>query len=398
MGKSAMERFCIVFSQIEDPREDWKVHHALTDVLAIGLCSVLSGADSFTQMALFGREREAWFRQFLPLSNGIPSHDTFRRVFSIMDSLALEKALIAWAKQISPKNLERLCMDGKSLKGTERGFNSDQRCVHVLNVFAHESGITLGQLTADGTGFGEQTAMLDAIELIGVKGCLVSMDAAGAMQIVVQKIIEGKGDYLLPIKGNQRLVLRAIHEVFQAHPNDQDACIAQQKAHGRREERICLAVDVEKIQIHPEWPSIKTVIRLRRKRTTRDLRYFIRSTDTEGKARHQKNSHTHRTTEEVVYYASSRRLSSPEAAARIREHWAIENQLHWSLDVALGEDDWLLRERQAAVNLAIIRKVAFNILKLNSDDGSMKSKMRRAGWNVEFLNRLLFGQPTTPPN
>lgn len=397
-SETVMETFRTHFGAIVDPRVGGRCKYELLDVLALSLCAVLAGAESFTEIEMFALERKEWLAKFLGLETGIPSHDTIARIFSILDTKQVQQSLIEWAQSISPNRFRHLCLDGKSIRGTERDFVPGKGALHQLNVFAHELGIALGQFEAKSSGAGENAAMISAIEAINVKKALITIDAAGATHAIAQKIIERKGDFLVPIKNNQRLLKQRLDELFaKTKSNDLDQYEQQESGHGRKEQRIYEGLlDVTGLDdlLEDRWVKLGSVFRVTRTREIKDKRYVVHKTMSDGNHVYHRNNDSTRTTTNQTYYISSRKMSARQASTYIRSHWAIENKLHWQLDVAFGEDDWTVRHKQAVSNLTALRKVAFNIAKIDPDKRSVRAKIKSAGWNPEYLNKLLFETPS----
>jgi len=411
--KQMKEFFSLFISRLEDPRVQGRCNHPLLEILVIGFCAILCGAESFVEMERFGRAKEAWFRRYLKLSQGIPSHDTFRRVLSLLNPEQVEIAFFEWAKEISSQSYhrtKRLCMDGKSLKGTERSFNQGKRPLHLVNAYYPDSGLVLGQKQSKSSGFSEIEAIESLLELLEVRGTLISVDAASSYPKLLQKIKSKKGHYLVPIKKNQKYVYPSLKGIFNKIPKSGkhfkvfDQAETTERNRGRLEKRSCTVVLLstleEKVRskIQKHEPHIQTLLRISRYRAEKDRRYFVRAKNKNSGRYYDKNSRYFnprgRIKKEVVYYVSDLKLGASRALEQIRQHWSIENKLHWCLDVSFGEDQWRVQDRRSARNLSVLRKMAHNILKQEPTSVGIKSKIKKAGWDETYLEALIFDQKT----
>lgn len=393
MKQSLKSSLIYFFEQLPDPRVEGRCKHELIDIVVISICALLCGAESWVEIAEFGRQRIGWFKKYLKLDNGIPSHDTFARVFSLLKPEAFEKLFFEWANLIKQQSgstvqysdlnsgSEQLCVDGKSISGTA-GHNSGNSALHLVSVYSHSTGLVLGQAYSKASGSGESSAVLECLESLDIQGALVSADAANATKKVTNFIREKKADYLVPLKSHAKKYLVQRLELNNPKP----LSIAEQKqtkaqAHGRYERRRCKVFSADKLGIDfkNNWMDVCSVIEITRTRKVSDLsNYALKPI---------------KTTIETMYYISSRNLDAFEAMTCIRDHWSIENQLHWNLDVSFREDDWKIIDKKAARTLALVRKIAFNLLKSSNDSGSMKVKIKRAAWNQKYLEQLLFKHP-----
>jgi len=381
---------------IHDPRVKNRCEHLLVDVMIIGVCSVLCGAESWEEIGEFAKQRQEWFEKYLELPNGVPSHDTIARVFSLIDAAEFERVFTDWATSLVPgARLKRFSMDGKTVKGTYGKFNDGTRPLHLVSIFSTESGLVLGQSSASSSGMGESGAALRCLEMIDIKGALVSVDAGLSTKRISNSVIEKGADYIFPIKRNCRGAFEELENFSWDKRSDViGRASTKEISHGRQEERKCVAVAaaIFSESLTSTWRDVKTVMRIIRTRKTKDRRYFIQSKGDDGSIRYQKNDGGDwKTTKETTYYISSAELPAEAALVEIRDHWLIENKLHWGLDVTFREDQWRVRAKKAAQTLALVRKFAFNILANNKDKGSKKIKMKRASWNPEYLEKLIAG-------
>jgi predicted transposase YbfD/YdcC len=378
------------FSLIHDPRKRSKCKHKLSEVIAIAVCARLTGAEHFTEMEDFGLECESWLRQFLVLEHGVPSHDTFRRVFCLIEQEYFEKIFKRWAKTLSGET-SQISIDGKTVNGTFGKMNEGPRPVTLVSVYDRDSGLVFSQAKAPSTGNAEVSAALECIKGLNLKNTLVTVDAGIGRKAFLRNILEKEADYATPVKRNagsrfvelQNYAAKMIKSATKAQSIDE--------GHGRREHRIAYAMGASGLSAEflKSYPGTKSVILFERVREEKDKRYFVQKTGPDGKQYYEKNNSEIKRTETTVLYVSSRKLGAREALDKIRAHWGIENKLHWTLDVIFKEDGCPVRERNCAANLALLRKIAFNMILCCPKKGSKKLKMRRAALNRDYLKSLL---------
>jgi predicted transposase YbfD/YdcC len=360
------------FAGLTDPRLKRTRRHELTDVLVIALCAVLGGADSWNEIQAFGEAKKAWFERFLALPNGIPSHDTFNRVFAALDPEAFRACFTSWMSAVCARlGLKHVQIDGKALRGS-RGRKGTLGCLHTVSVWAAEAGLTLGQVAVDDKS-NEITAIPKLLELLDLSGALVSIDAMGCQKEIARQIVEAGGDYLLAVKENQPTLYEEIRACFTEALDSEFAglrhgvYVSREEGHGRQEERIYSVIyDPPGLLSKGDWPGLKAIILVSRERREG------------GKVSH-----------EASYYISSSTAGVKRLAAGIRGHWGIENKVHWLLDVTFREDDSRARAGHAAENLAWLRRVSLALLRQDDGPGSIKVKRKTAGWDTDFLERLL---------
>jgi predicted transposase YbfD/YdcC len=365
-------------ASIEDPRCGWKVEHRLIDILVIAVCAVLGEAETFEDIALYGRCKEAWLRGFLALPNGIPSHDTFRRVFMLIDPDAFERSFLGWVRAVfrpEEDGPRQVAIDGKTVR---RSFDrkKGRSPLHLVSAYATEGGLVLAQRAAESKG-GEPAAIPDLLDGLDLRGCLVSLDALACQPGVAERITGRGGDYLLALKGNRRKAHAEVKAWFAANAFVLGAPLrpvfdAFDDGHGRLVRRRVFAYpDVGVFTTLKDWPGLRAVLAVE----------TIRGIPGRGKV-----------TAEIRHYLSSAALPPEALAAAIRSHWRIENGLHWVLDVTFREDASRVRERNAARNLALLRKIALNLARA---DGSLKASLRGkrkyAGWDNAFMATLIAG-------
>jgi predicted transposase YbfD/YdcC len=366
------------FGCLTDPRTTHTCQHKLTDVLVIGLCAVLGGANSWDDIALFGHSKKEWFARFLELPNGIPSHDTFNRVFAALDPFAFQGCFVSWMNAVCRRlGLKRLHIDGKALRGSH-GRKNKLGCLHTVSLWASQAGLTLGQVAVDDKS-NEITAIPKLLQLLDLEGALVTIDAIGCQKEIARLIRQGNGHYVLAVKENQptlyadieKCFLDAIetdfeglrHEVFEEKPT---------KGHGRQESRVYTVIyDPQGLSTKNEWVDLKAIIMVYRQRQV--------GSGEDGKGY----------SEETSYYIASSAEPVLELAGGIRSHWGIENKVHWVLDVVFGEDDSRVRAGHATENLGWLRRVALALLRQDDSKGSLKGKRLKAGWDNDFLEKLL---------
>ena len=360
------------FAGLTAPRLKRTRRHELTDILVIALCAVLGGADSWNEIQAFGEAKKAWLGRFLALPNGIPSHDTFNRVFAALDPEAFRACFTSWMSAVCARlGLKHVQIDGKALRGS-RGRKGGLGCLHTVSVWAAEAGLTLGQV-AVGDKSNEITAIPRLLELLDLSGALVSIDAMGCQKEVARQIVEAGGDYLLAVKENQPTLHEEIRACFSEALDGEFAGlrhgvhVSREEGHGRQEERIYSVIyDPPGLACKGDWPGLKAIVLVSRERREGD-----------------KVSH------EASYYISSSAAGVKRLAAGIRGHWGIENKVHWLLDVTFHEDQSRARAGHAAENLAWLRRVSLALLRQDDGPGSIKVKRKTAGWDTDFLERLL---------
>lgn len=344
-------------------RQNKNFRHFLVDILAISVLAVLCGADDFEEIALFGQQKHALLRRYLPLPYGPPSVDTISRVFQRLDVTQFNACFMAWMQDLLPaEQVGQICVDGKTLRG------SGPKPLHVVSAVATASGLSLGQVAGVGKGQ-ELGAVPDLLALLDLRGALVSLDALSCQPTIAQQITAQGGDYLLGLKANQASLLAEVERHTLVLPESQ---AFTRWAYTADRTPVCYQVwtqaDLRWVDEDGRWPALATLVRVQT--TTQVLENEPVSSQR--------------------YYLSSRVGLTPEQAdSFVRGHWAIENALHWQLDVTFGEDDHLLRQHQAAQNLTLVRKMALNLLKQDPTKRSIKNKRKRFAWDEPFLERLL---------
>ena len=360
---------------IRDPRREWgNLRHKLVDMLVIALSSTIIGEDEFEAMEDWGREREKWFRGFLELPNGIPDADTFRRLFERIDPKELLNSLNLWLPVATTEQGREINIDGKTLRGSGgRG----KQALHVVSAWVGEHDLVLGQMATEEKS-NEITAIPQVLDMIDIKGDVITIDAMGCQTAIAEKIREKKADYLLAVKGNQGTLHGDIREYFEYLESKEgrgesiDSWTGElEKDHGRIERRSVIAVTgLDWLEGAKAWKDLAAVIRCRSSRTVGE-----------------------QTTETDRYYISSMAASAETFARLIRGHWSIENRLHWSLDVLFREDASQVRKDNAPLNLNILRKIALSRIRatpFSEKRFSTKRKVFKARVNPEFHLAVLF--------
>jgi predicted transposase YbfD/YdcC len=360
------------FASLEDPRIHRTRRHKLLDIVFIALCAVVSGANDFVGMAKFGKSKQAWLEKFLELPNGIPSHDTFRRVVSALDPEAFVGCFLSWVEDLQEATAGRLIsIDGKTARATldrAKGKNP----LHVVSAWAVQNRLVLGQQVVDGKS-NEITAIPKLLEVLELTGAIVTIDAMGCQKEIVAKIREKGADYVLPVKGNQEHLEEDIIQAFADLDDGKSArrsqrCQSVDANHGRQETRLCEVLPVPEGLRHVEdWKDLCCICRV-----TRNYRE-----NEEEKS-------------EVRYFISSLKADAKVLARAIRGHWGVENGLHWVLDMYFGEDRSRARTEHAAANLALLRRWVLSMLRQNETvTGSIEKKRLQAAWNDEAREQLL---------
>ena len=331
------------FRGLKDPRVKGRSRHLLIDIVCIAICGVIANCDDWLDIVLFAKERESWFRRFLRLPNGIPSQHTFQRVFARLDPRRFACGCVDWLREVSDLvGLSHIIIDGKTVRGSA---SSELRPLHLVSAWAERARLSLGQV-AVASKSNEITAIPQLLEMLDLKGALVTIDAIGCQKAIAEKIVAKEADYVLAVKRNQERLLSDIQEtVTKALDGElakhQVATVTTiEDGHGRHEERSYTVItNLEGIRDRAAWPGLKVVGMCCRQRV-------INGEDTM----------------EAHYFIGSRKMGARKYAEVLRHHWRIENQLHWQLDVSFGEDQSRIQDRNAVENFAALRKLALGLL------------------------------------
>jgi predicted transposase YbfD/YdcC len=355
------------FEELKDPRLPRTRRHLLTDILLIAIAAILSGAEGWDDMERYGKAKREWLKSFLALPYGIPSHDTFNRVFQALDPAELEKHFLDWVNAIARRTQgEVVAIDGKSLRGT--GSGDGKSLVHMVSAWASANNLVLGQRKTEAKS-NEITAIPELLRVLELAGTTVTIDAMGCQKQIAGQIVEQKGDYVLAVKENQPSLLADIKDSFQMLATDavdeQIDC-----GHGRVETRRCSVVaDLSLLDNTQNWAGLCSIVRIQATRHHKAT----------GKQEH-----------ETRYYITSLKPDAARLNQAIRQHWGIENKLHWVLDVAFGEDQSRKRAGNAAQNFSLLNRIALNLIRKDkSTKGSVRGKRLQAAWDDTFLWQLL---------
>lgn len=366
---------------VPDPRRQCKnLRHPLVDVLVLGFCGVLCGCEDFVEVEAFGRSKEDFFRRFLALPYGIPSHDTFRRVFQAVCPQALQRGLIQWLQGIrlaaQPEtDGEVIAIDGKTLRRT---FDRAQGlgALQLVSAWATANGLTLGQVAVDAHS-NEVTAIPQLMELLDLEGCVVTIDAAGCQKEIAGQIVAKGADYVLALKENQPALYEQVADYFlgQLAEENPDGKLRRQRqveeGHGRTETReVFVAPATEEMVASGAWVGLAAIVLV--------IRRCV-------------DHATGKSSDEVRYFISSLPAKVKRLASAVRQHWGIENGLHWVLDVAFNEDQMRQRDRNGIENLALLNRLAVSLLRQDKTvKAGVKCKRKTAGWDDNYLLHLLF--------
>ena len=358
------------FADLKDPRTR-ESPHRLEEILLVAVCGILSGADGWAGVALWGKAKLPWLRQFLPFEHGTASHDTFGRVFALLDAAVFERCFIAWMTSVCGafRGLE-VNIDGKTLR---RSKSPGGKAIHLVSAFANGLGLALGQVkTAEKSN--EITAIPELLDALLLKGCIVTIDAMGCQTAIAAKIIEKESDYVLAVKNNQPTLAQAIEGFFNGAERKEWEGVPHtfaewiEKDHGRIETRRCWVVDdLGCLGDGHKWPQAKTLAMVEA------IREINGVASTERR-----------------YYISSLLADAERMGTVVRGHWGVENGLHWLLDVAYGEDQARMREGNSAENFSILRRITLNLVRQDkSIKAGVKNRRLVAGWDDAYRQKLL---------
>lgn len=367
------------FETIEDPRLDRKREHKLVDILVITFCAVFCRCKSWYEIEEFAESREEIFRKFLELPNGIPSHDTLNRVFQLLDFDHISQLLFEWLSQFQETDGTQLIhIDGKFLNGSNRQSQNSRSCLGLISAYASESGLCLlSVMTRLEKDEGEKKSMEKLIDSLKLRKSIVTIDAAGASPGIVQKIVKQGGDYLIALKSNQKSFFNFAVEKFET-TNSFESFTTEEKRHGRIDKRIYEYIKLED-QATPSYEKLFE----KQKEKFPHLNSLVRVTTSRQKGSQPVSVQTR-------YFFTSLKTDVSEVATAIRSHWSIENNLHWVLDVHFREDHCRTRSGYADANLALLRRLAINIIKrVKPEKKSINSVMNRCAWREDELIKML---------
>ena len=368
-----MNDFMTYFSAIPEPRIKRCRRHELIDILFLSISAVLCGAEGWEEIEDFGHARLTWLKRFFPFENGIPKHDTIARVLSRLDPDALQNSFMSWINDACELTEgEVVAIDGKTLR---RSFKDGDRksAIHMVSAWASQNNLILGQRKVDNKS-NEITALPALLELLDIKGCIITIDAMGCQTAIAKTIIKQGADYILALKGNQGTLSNEVNHLFEQEKLPQ---LKQQyyeeidTGHGRNEKRCCRQIEIDREYL-PEsyrWPKLNTIIEIK---AVREISGNV--------------------TTEKRYYISSLPLNAKKAGQAVRQHWSVENKLHWVLDVTFREDESRIRRGNGAEVMSTLRRITLNLLKINTTSkASLKRKRKIAALDEQLLTDLIKG-------
>jgi predicted transposase YbfD/YdcC len=366
------------FSSLDDPRAQHSIEHLLLDIVLVTICAVICGADTWVEIENYGIAKQEWLETFLELPNGIPSHDTFERMFARLRPEQLQQCFLNWVQAVfNITDGQLISLDGKTLRGSyDRG--GKQGMIHMVSAWASQNRLVLGQRKVNEKS-NEITAIPELLKVLNLNGAVVSIDAMGCQTEIAAQIVAQQGDYVLALKGNQGDLHQDVQQLFDhAHSQnfrgiEHDFYETQEQGHGRQEiRRYWVMGNTEYLLGAENWAKLTTIGCVESQRQVGD-----------------------KMTSEKRYYLLSLPLDATGFATAVRGHWGIENQLHWVLDVGFREDESRATQGYCAENLAVIRHLAVNLLtQENSAKGGTRAKRLKAGWDDHYLTKILAQVPT----
>jgi len=361
------------FKTLADPRKIGMVSHQLIDIITIAVCAIICGAEDWVGVETFGKAKQHWFSQFLELSNGIPSHDTFNSVFNCLSAKELQKCFASWMHDIFKlTDNEVVAIDGKCLRHSY-DRKSGKAAIHMVSAWAHNNRLVLGQVKTDDKS-NEITAIPELLKLLDIRGCIVTIDAMGCQRSIASEIINRGGDYVLALKGNQGHLHQAVKAYFEAavaenfDTIEHDFYQTTDGDHGRIETRQYWTIDnLEWLENKENWTGLTSIGMVKRTREIED-----------------------KITTEISFYITSLKSDAKRFGDAVRAHWGIENSLHWSLDVTFNEDHARIRKGEGAENFAVLRHIALNLLKQEkSQKVGIANKRLKAASDEDYLFNVL---------
>jgi predicted transposase YbfD/YdcC len=362
-------------SSLDDPRDERGKEHLLLDIVTIAICAVICGAESWTDIEEYGRAKINWLNTFLALPNGIPTHDTFARLFARLDPEQMQQCFMSWIAVISRLTQgEIIAIDGKTVRGSYDSGNG-KAAIHMVSAWASANRLVLGQRQVDAKS-NEITAIPQLLAVLSIAGCIVTIDAMGCQREIATAIIDQGADYVLALKDNQPSLLEDVQWLFEQAESvqfqqvEQDATQSIDKGHGRIEVRRCWTLsgsELDYLVQKSNWKGLQTLAMVESERRCN------------GKVSIERR-----------YYLSSLGQDAAVIAKAVRSHWSIENGLHWVLDVSFGEDGCRIRKDHAPQNMSLLRQMALNLLGQDkSTKVGIKAKRKKAGWDDAYLVKIL---------
>ena len=361
------------FSSLKDYRHEGYITHSLINIVAISIAAIICGASDWYEVEDYGKEKKSWLQTFLNIADKVPSHDTYNRFFSFIDPIALEQCFADWIAAIANLTEGRIIsIDGKALRGSKGA--DKEHFIHMVSAWCNANGLVLGQQKVEAKS-NEITAIPALLELLVVKGCIVTIDAMGCQQSIAAKIVDREADYILAVKDNQKFLHQDIQEAFE-NEKRADEYTASNVANGRIETRTTRVItNIDWVCKAENWKQLQSIIQV--VATREDKKTNLKETA-------------------ARYYISSKKETAVFFQNAIRSHWSIENRLHWMLDVAFDEDSSKKKAKNSAQNFSLLNKIALNMInhhKLDDDRGakkiSVKRKRKMAAWNNDYLLGIL---------
>lgn len=376
MGKSQSMNIMEHFQEIEDPRIDRHKRHLILDIIVITICAVVCHCETWEEIETYGKEKEHWLKNFLALPNGIPSHDTIRRLFIRLNPEQLQQCFLSWVNAIREQTKgEIVAIDGKTARRSHDHY-SGKSALHMVSAWASENRMVLGQVKTDEKS-NEITAIPELLKLLELKGCIVTIDAMGCQTDIANLIKDKQADYVLAVKGNRPQLhdeLKFCFDEVKLGTERKEEWIDYHrdfnKEHGRYEVRECMATDeIDWLKPHiKDWKGVQSIAMVRTQRTIGDKQSV-----------------------ETRYYISSLPANAELLNTAVRAHWGVENSVHWVLDMVFREDESRMRKGHSPENFAILRRIAMNLVRRDKKSkGSLKGRRKAAGWNNRYLEELLF--------
>ena len=365
--------FIDFFKAIPDHRGNRHKLHSVEEIMLVAFCGMIAGCDSWNDLELFGKTKLEYLRKYFPYKNGTPSDDTLRRFFRALNPEAFESCFTKWVRSFQIELSDKvIAIDGKT---SRRSFDGDNKPMHLISAFASEFGIVLGQLKTSEKS-NEVTAIPELIELLDITGSIITIDAMGCQAKIVEKIIGKGANYLIGLKGNQATLSEDVRLYFERKTHKKSFFTESEidKGHGRIETRACTVTeDIEWLKkLHPKWKNLKSIIEVKSEREIKSNK-----------------------SKETRYYLSSLPAKPDKILKAVRQHWGVENKLHWVLDMSFNDDQCRIRKGNAPRNIAIIKKTALNLLQIIKKEKpriSLKAMRKLAGWDYSFMDTVLMAK------